>query len=200
METFKNIVNYEELYEVSNLGNVRRKGKNSYLKFDVSPTGYCRVTLSKEGKVKKFLVHRLVLESFSTNPLNKPFVNHIDHNPLNNNLNNLMWCTASENMQHSVAAGRQLKVQKNITQLAAKANMNAALNKYSEYLNKSINGRTLLSFERKKAGSRVRIVGTFRCDNCGSIFTHNNIDDVLRKQFRDKPLYCRSCVKGKDIV
>lgn len=63
--------------------------------------GYHRVNLFIDGKAKKYRVHRLVAMEFIDNPLNKENVNHIDGNKLNNHIDNLEWCTASENEYHS---------------------------------------------------------------------------------------------------
>jgi len=63
--------------------------------------GYNRVNLFVNGKAKKYRTHRLVAMEFINNPLNKENVNHIDGNKLNNNVENLEWCTASENEYHS---------------------------------------------------------------------------------------------------
>ena len=100
-------------YQVSNLGRVKKKKctiiysngikydyKEKLLKPDISK-GYFRVNLSKNNFQKKFLVHRLVAKYFLENKLNKPCVNHIDGNKLNNIVDNLEWCTYSENERHS---------------------------------------------------------------------------------------------------
>jgi len=59
------------------------------------------VTLCENRKKKNMYIHRLVAEAFIDNPENKKFVNHIDYNKSNNNIDNLEWVTASENMIHS---------------------------------------------------------------------------------------------------
>jgi len=113
MEIWKTITNFEN-YEVSNYGNVKRKEciiiyKNGYkafykeklLKKEVNRKMYERVTFSKFGITERFQVHRLVAIYFLENPDQKPCVNHIDGNGLNNNLSNLEWCTYSENEKHS---------------------------------------------------------------------------------------------------
>lgn len=99
-EEWKPIKNYETLYEVSTLGNVRSiKGKIK--KLQKRSNGYLYVGLSKNGKSKTVKVHRLVAEAYIDNPDNKPIVNHINSNRSDNRVDNLEWVTASENMIHS---------------------------------------------------------------------------------------------------
>lgn len=86
-------------YEVFEDGRVWSNKVNRYLQQDsiVTNSGtYKRVTLSIDGKAKHYSVHRLVAEKFIPNPDNKPQVHHIDHDPSNNHVSNLMWVTASE--------------------------------------------------------------------------------------------------------
>lgn len=61
-----------------------------------------KISLYKNGKSFKKLIHRLVAEAFIPNPEKKPQVNHKDGNPLNNNLSNLEWVTQKENVEHAV--------------------------------------------------------------------------------------------------
>lgn len=97
-----------EMYEVSNKGRVRsldgvdkagRVHKGRILRQRTTPRGYA--ALQMHGK--DFLVHRLVAQAFIPNPENKPQVNHIDGNKLNNNVENLEWATSSENNKHRYA-------------------------------------------------------------------------------------------------
>lgn len=66
------------------------------------------VSLSVSGKSKTMKVHRLVSMAYILNPENKPEVNHIDSNPLNNNMLNLEWVTHRENVLHMVKSGRHV--------------------------------------------------------------------------------------------
>lgn len=91
---------YERRYRIYEDGEVWSVVSQKFLKQDVSK-GYRRVTLSIDGKTKRFQVHRLVAMYFIENPLNKPCVNHIDGDKENNCINNLEWCTYSENEKHS---------------------------------------------------------------------------------------------------
>lgn len=112
-EEWKDIKNYEGLYQVSNLGNVKSLERNKsngkgLVKIDekiltqnITNWGYCKVALYKNGARKYYKVHRLVAEAFIPNPNNKEQINHIDGNKLNNNVNNLEWNTRIENMNHA---------------------------------------------------------------------------------------------------
>lgn len=72
------------------------------LKTDVSNRGYLRVSLSYGGmKHKKFSIHRLVAAAFIPNPQNLPQVNHINGDKTDNRVENLEWCTAIQNLNHS---------------------------------------------------------------------------------------------------
>ena len=102
---WKNII-YDGLdtnYMISDDGKVKNpKGKEMKLQIQ---QGYCHVTIQINKKGKRFRVHRLVAEAFIPNPENKPYVNHIDGNRMNNNINNLEWVTPQENTLHAVSTG-----------------------------------------------------------------------------------------------
>lgn len=91
-------------YEVSNLGRVRslKFGKVKILNGGKTKEGYCQVHLSKNGKQKKFLVHRLVWEAFN-GPIPDGYeIDHRDANKQNNILDNLRCVTHIENMRNPV--------------------------------------------------------------------------------------------------
>lgn len=109
-EIWKDIKGYEGKYQISNLGNVRSLYDTNQFKktFRIKKlslgerSGYKVIALTKNGKRKSFQVHRLVAEAFIPNLQDKPFINHIDENRINNNINNLEWCTQLENVRHSL--------------------------------------------------------------------------------------------------
>lgn len=116
-EVWKDIVGYEGLYQISNLGrvkslNYKHTGKERILKDRKTNKGYLRAVLYKEGKQKQFLVHRLVAEAFVPNPENKPCIDHIDTNPLNNVCTNLRWVTQKENCNNSLSKEHYSKTKK----------------------------------------------------------------------------------------
>lgn len=117
---WKDIEEYNGLYEISSNGVVRscnriiqrtyKSGKvvvqplighNIKLSKNIK-TGYLECNLCKDGLTHTKAVHRLVAETFIPNPDNKPQVNHKDGNKLNNNVDNLEWCTAAENVRHAI--------------------------------------------------------------------------------------------------
>lgn len=104
-EIWKTIKGFEN-YKVSNTGKVYSLEKNKVMKPWVINSGYQVIALVDREISKRMLVHRLVALNFIDNPLNKPQVNHIDGDKLNNNVDNLEWTTASENINHNKVLGR----------------------------------------------------------------------------------------------
>ena len=94
-------------YQISDNGIVisRKFGKMRILK-PFKNNGYLRVILCTNGETQHFLVHRLVADAFIPNPENKPCIDHIDGNPLNNFYLNLRWCTHKENNNNLITRKR----------------------------------------------------------------------------------------------
>lgn len=149
-EIWKDIPNYEGLYQVSNLGRVKVldryvnsgiknnnkvKRKSRILK-QHNKQGYFEVTLIANNKRKYYKVHRLVAQAFIPNPNNYQQVNHKDENKLNNCVDNLEWCDAKYNCNYGL---RNDKIHKNtrsthirINQYDLSGNFIRTYNSYNE--------------------------------------------------------------------
>ena len=115
-EIWRDVIGYEGLYKVSNLGNVLsipRKGTHSnkeyLLKQSLTKKGYLYVILSKKCKSFDTGVHRLVAQAFIPNLENKSQVNHKNGIKTDNRVENLEWVTNEENMRHSWEIGLRNK-------------------------------------------------------------------------------------------
>lgn len=102
-EIWKDVVGYEGLYKVSNLGNVYSNYVHRSLKQGNHRDGYKFVILNKSGKSKYMSVHRLVATAFIPNQDNLPEVNHKDEDKTNNCVDNLEWCNYSYNATYNDA-------------------------------------------------------------------------------------------------
>lgn len=124
-EIWKDIKGYEGIYQVSNLGRVKRleslvvnsigisrKIKEKILKPAKNHTGYLRVSLSYMNKKSNFSVHRLVAQAFIPNPNGFKLVNHKDEDKTNNIVDNLEWCSAKYNSNYG---NRNIKVSKKLS-------------------------------------------------------------------------------------
>lgn len=114
-EVWKDIVGYEGLYQVSNMGRVkslrewngnRHKAQYREREHILNPTdngnGYLIIGLRNGAKRKNHYIHRLVAAAFIPNPNGLKYVNHLDYDKRNNAVDNLEWCTQRENILYSV--------------------------------------------------------------------------------------------------
>lgn len=115
-EQWKDIEGYEGLYMISNLGRVKSLNYNNtkkekILKSGDNGLGYKFVNLSKNNKIKRYYVHRLVALAFIPNDdiENKTVVNHKDENPRNNHVENLEWCTIEYNWNYGTCKQRRIE-------------------------------------------------------------------------------------------
>ena len=92
---FVDIIGYEGLYKINRNGDVMRFGR--CLKPYLSDTGYKRVILSKDGKPKSYKIHRLIMLHFVPNPDNLRCIDHINRIRTDNRIENLRWCSHSDN-------------------------------------------------------------------------------------------------------
>lgn len=108
-EQWKDIEGYEGLYEVSSLGRVR--GKDRFINNRIQKSRLMFGALHSDGyhiinlQGTTYRAHRLVAKAFIPNPDNKPHINHIDGDKLNNFVTNLEWVTDLENSKHAIAIG-----------------------------------------------------------------------------------------------
>lgn len=117
-EIWKDIEGYEG-YQISSLGRVRsldriithKNGKKELYRGKIrkgvkNKQGYLFLSLCKNGRSRNYFISRLVAMHFIPNPENKPYVDHIDTNPLNNRVDNLRWCTQKENMNNPISVNK----------------------------------------------------------------------------------------------
>ena len=122
IEIWENVKDYEEFYQVSNLGNVKSLARDIYyqngtihhlkekiLAPALNNKGYQYVNLYKNGKMKNMLVHRLVAMAFIPNPENKSQINHKNEVKTNNVVENLEWCSAQENINFGTRTARAVQ-------------------------------------------------------------------------------------------
>lgn len=199
----KDITGYEGLYKIDTSGNVYSTpsdGKpNKILKQEVikrNHTNYRRVTLSKNGKVKRFQVHRLVMATFNfVDDMENLHVNHIDNNGENNSLENLEWVTHKENMKHSSSQGRQDKSRLLGGKVAGRLSKEKAEKKYYSMVGNRFGNRVLKSV--LSLGKHPK--GIFTCLICDKDF-NATISTVIADHKKGKFLACRSCsLKNNNI-
>ena len=111
-EIWKDIEEYEGLYQVSNLGRVKSLRRNIILRQGIT-NGYKKVKLTVNSIHKDYYIHRLVANAFIQNPDNLPQVNHKDEDKANNCANNLEWCTREYNINYGTINIRKSQKQLN---------------------------------------------------------------------------------------
>jgi len=143
MEEYKNVF---ENYEISNFGNLRKKlitGEYKNIKGSILKTGggYKYLQIKREGKRINKLFHHLVAQAFLGNRPEKLVIDHIDRNPLNNNLINLRYITQKENThncekyKNEIEEEDPIKRRKLVSILYRQKNIEKLKEKNKEYYN-----------------------------------------------------------------
>ena len=179
-ETYKSIEGFNGFYSVSDFGNVRNDRTGKILKRDSSHK-YCRVSLSVNGKVNRFFIHRLVCKAFIQNIENKPCVNHIDCNVNNNSLSNLEGCTAKENAIHAEVYGNLKPSRLKGSKVAAEKS-----NLKTDIKLKSLLGDRFLCTENNDGKKKVK----FKC-LCGKVL-YRRINSIVV----ERGGVCYDCNRG----
>jgi hypothetical protein len=126
MEVWKDVKGYEGIYKINENGvikSLKRKSQghltsvDKIIKPELDKKGYYSYRLSKNGKSKRYSLHRLLAISFIDNPNNHRVVNHKDGNPLNNNLSNLEWCSYSYNSFHGYENNGRLNPNRKLSEI-----------------------------------------------------------------------------------
>lgn len=105
METWRDVVGYEDIFMISDQGNMYSKRSNKNLKQFKTKKGYLTVSTKVLGVSVCFRVHRVVAEAFIENPLCLQEVNHKDLDKVNNKVDNLEWVSSKENTEHAIVNG-----------------------------------------------------------------------------------------------
>lgn len=182
VKQIKQIPNMPKYYASTN-GEIfgPRCGIQKPLKQSLTKDGYKKISFSKvkHGKKKtlNFRVHRLIAKTFIVNPENKPEVNHIDGIKANNNIENLEWCTKSENEKHAYAIGLRKKVYGNnhwlYNKFLGEKNHKSILREIDVMRIKKIYKRI-----KNKKGLRIKLANKFNTT------THNIKDICLQRTWR----------------
>lgn len=111
IEIWKDIPEYEGIYQISNLGRVKslKFNRERILKFNPC-NDYKTVALTKKSNQKRFYTHRLIAIAFIPNPDNKPDINHINGIRYDNRIENLEWITHKGNINHAIEIGLKISL------------------------------------------------------------------------------------------
>ena len=149
-EVWKDIDDYEGLYQVSNLGRIKRIYPYEHLiSNSKNSKGYYTVGLTKNNIRKNKMVHRLVAKAFILNPDNKKEVDHININRTDNRVENLKWVTHKENCNNPISKINYSNTRKGKTVYVYTNEQRKAVSERMKGFKHSENSKLLMSYNRK---------------------------------------------------
>lgn len=192
-EIWKDIAGYEGYYQISNRGRVKsltrktkyqnttRKLKEKIKSAFISTTGYERVELSRDNSNKKYNVHRLVATAFIPKIEGKEFVNHINGIKTDNRVENLEWCSCSENELHAYRIG----LAKNSEKQRKAVSKYAKENRVKPIIQLGIDGSFIKEWKSAIEASEKLKIGNKTISNCvtGRSKTAGGYKWVTKEQF-----------------
>lgn len=164
---YKPIPDYEH-YIINRNGHIINTKTGTYLKQSLNTHGYLRVGLCKDSKSKTVCVHRLVAKVFVPNPNNYDVVNHKDENKINNNADNLEWCTTKYNHNYGNALIKNGKAHRKPI-IAINANVKIIADSY----------KTFSEYVGVKSPLRSFINGKYRCKGYHLFYASKEEIDLL---------------------
>lgn len=208
-EVWKDVVGFEGIYKVSNYGRVKRLAyRESLLKCGIYPYerfhnekilkgsiskchGYYVVSLTKDSICKHYLCHRIVAEAFIPNPNNYPFINHKDEITINNNADNLEWCTPLYNTRYGGGIERRLKswnenkkCWKRVFQYDTAGNFIESYESLNEAANR--NGFSSISISNSCSKNNIKRFGYYwRFESDGYIYGESLTERAKRLNLKD---------------
>lgn len=188
-EEWKDVVGFEGLYKVSNLGRIRSIGyggrRGNIMAVHPEKGGYLKIRLTKDKKDYSFLVHRLVAMAFIPNPNNYETINHKDFNTQNNCVENLEWCTQKYNNKYSRDAGHYYYSEK--ARVAAKRNR-----KIPDEIAKQIFSDYQNGMKQADLASKYKVTRAFVCrlvhGRCRTEYTNLPLETDIKMKVSDEDI------------
>jgi len=188
-EIWKPIHGHDGVYEVSNMGRVK---KLSTLRIKKSISKFIKIVNNRYQYVmlnnKSYLLHRLIAEAFIPNPKNLPQINHINGIKTDNCIENLEWCTSSENNKHAYLIG--------LNRGSALGKIGKAHASSKPVKRISLTGEILATYENQRQASDETGICVTSISACCRGINHKNKDGNTWRYLNDDLIIPRVSRKG----